>query len=158
MRKKYNKGFTAIEVVLALSLLSVIMLAGFNMLVYGFNVFNIGSGIVEQQQSLQQLGISITNDIRISDEVSYENDTMTIDGTVYIFDSTVGIITKDGEIYAKNVTAFSVSPTDGNATTGPQIFTVSVKTKDNEPLIIKAGQRWSISLYKRNRSKKGMQW
>jgi len=143
MYKKNNKGFTAIEIILALSLLSVILLAGFNMLVFGFDVFNSGSSIVEQQQSLQQIAISVTNDIRVSEDVIIGADSLTVvldcsvtpaKQSIYTYVEDDGIIKKNGNIYAKNVTGFSVSEASG-------LYLVSITTKDNAPLIIKAGRR-----------------
>ncbi len=114
IRKPMNKkGFTLIEIVLAIGIFSIITLAAYSLLLTGFKLYGKNTASIEEQRSLRMVFMSIDSDLRsyaggiesitasgstlnISDEITYNFNfssgeiTRTQSGTEAVIASSVG--------------------------------------------------------------------
>lgn len=85
MRKdvlKNKKGFTLLEIVIAIAILSVVTIAAYSLVVSGMKVFNLNKSSVNGQASARLTLTKITQDIRsIKEEDSFNHIIITVDLT-----------------------------------------------------------------------------
>lgn len=139
--KKYfkNKGVTLIEVILVLSILTVVISTAFSMGLFGNRIFNKGTSKSELQSNIRYAADYISKQLRYASNVSLTNDD---DDSSKIADNQYIYVDSNGMLkhFANGVTKDIVKISDSNffealkfnASNGKNVvsFTVSGWTKD----------------------------
>lgn len=118
MIKKSKIGFSLIELVLAVMILSVVILAAYSVLITGLKVYNRNSISVEEQRTLRTVFMKIDNDMRSYDgemgEITVSGSNITIGNRAsYDFVVDDGSITRTADattaVLAEGISAFTAS-------------------------------------------------
>ena len=111
MKKK--KGFTLLEIILTLGILSVVGLMAFTLFGQGFNLYRAETESADLQDEMRLVLSDITNKVRLTDEedISAATNQLTVDTYVYSLDGN-RLIRNTSEL-ASNIAVFDVSLTDG---------------------------------------------
>lgn len=109
MRNK--KGFTLIELIIAVAVLGAVAMLMYTFFGQGFALYTEEVKSADQQTDMREVLSEITNKVRVtpSDQISYVNDILTIDDHVYAYDGD-RIIRNTREL-ATGISAFDVSIT-----------------------------------------------
>jgi prepilin-type N-terminal cleavage/methylation domain-containing protein len=116
--KKSKIGFSLIELVLAVMILSVVILAAYSVLITGLKVYNRNSISVEEQRTLRTVFMKIDNDMRSYDgemgEITVSGSNITIGNRAsYDFVIDDGSITRTADattaVLAEGISAFTAS-------------------------------------------------
>lgn len=108
---KNKRGITLIEVLLAMTLITVAALLMYSFFGQGFSLYKVESKSAEEQTNLRQVLSEITNRVRLADPstVTYSGGVLTVDGKNYSYYSTGNEIRRDGKTLATGVSAFNVT-------------------------------------------------
>jgi prepilin-type N-terminal cleavage/methylation domain-containing protein len=96
---KSAKGFTLLEVVLAIAIFSVILVVSYSILLTGLSLYNKNTVTIEEQRYLRMVFMKIDKDIRSYDgvigDITVSGSTLSISSDIsYSFDSSAGSITR----------------------------------------------------------------
>ncbi len=96
---KSAKGFTLLEVVLAIAIFSVILVVSYSILLTGLSLYNKNTVTIEEQRYLRMVFMKIDKDIRSYDgvigDITVSGSTLSISSDIsYSFDSSLGSITR----------------------------------------------------------------
>ena len=110
---KRKKGFTLIEIIIALAVLGAIGMLAYTLFGQGFNLYNAEVDSADRQENMRLVLSDITNKARITDEadISIAAGDLTVDDYVYSFDGS-RIVRNSSEL-ATSIAAFDVDITDG---------------------------------------------
>jgi prepilin-type N-terminal cleavage/methylation domain-containing protein len=110
---KRKKGFTLIEIILTLGILSVVGLMAFTLFGQGFNLYRAETESADLQDEMRLVLSDITNKVRLTDEedISAATNQLTVDTYVYSLDGN-RLVRNTSEL-ASNIAVFDVSLTDG---------------------------------------------
>lgn len=107
--KKSNRGFTLIEVLLAVTLVAAAALLMYSFFGQGFSLYTLQSESADEQASLRQTMSEITNVVRVTDasKISVSNGVLSIDDKAYRLSGTK--ILRNGTAIASNISTFTVT-------------------------------------------------
>ncbi len=110
---KRKKGFTLLEIIITLGILSVVGLMAFTLFGQGFNLYRAETESADLQDEMRLVLSDITNKVRLTDEedISAATNQLTVDTYVYSLDGN-RLVRNTSEL-ASNIAVFDVSLTDG---------------------------------------------
>ena len=109
---KRNKGFTLIELIIALAVMAAVGLLVYTLFGQGFNLYAVEAKSAEQQSEMRLVLSEVTNKVRVTDaaDINYTSGQLTVDDYVY---SLVGErVLRNSRELATGITAFNVSIVD----------------------------------------------
>ncbi len=111
MRSK--KGYTFIEVIIVLALISVIGLMMYSIFGQGFRLYAEESKSANEQTNIRQALSEITNNARLTDpgEISYAFGILHVGSESYLFEN--HSVKRNGVAIAKDIAAFNVTISGG---------------------------------------------
>lgn len=119
-----KRGFTLIELILAIAISSIIMLAITQVFIFSLNNYQRQYSVVSLEMDTRTFISTLSSDIRRADEIKIDGNTLTITkdkhSITYIKDGTN--IKKNSNSILQNVLEFNFNIIDG-------VLDVSVKTK-----------------------------
>lgn len=105
---KNKKGVTLIELIIVLSILSIVSSLGFSFYLYGLKNFTTQTVNVNNQSNVRYALSIISKDIRKADSVTVSANIITIDGTLeYKLDG--NILMKNGNNLVTDIETFNVT-------------------------------------------------
>ena len=107
--KRSKRGFTLIEVLLALALVAAAAMLMYSFFGQGFSLYTRESESADEQASLRMVMSDITNIVRVTDttKISVSNGVLTVDNRTYKLSG--GKILRNGTAIASNISAFTVT-------------------------------------------------
>ena len=107
--KNTNRGFTLIEVLLALALVAAAAMLMYSFFGQGFSLYTRESESADEQASLRMVMSDITNIVRVTDKtkISVSSNVLTVDNRTYKLSG--GKILRNGTAIASNISAFTVT-------------------------------------------------
>ena len=107
--KNTNRGFTLIEVLLALTLVAAAAMLMYSFFGQGFSLYTRESESADEQASLRMAMSDITNIVRVTDttKISVSNGALTVDSRTYKLSG--GKILRNGTAIASNISTFTVA-------------------------------------------------
>ncbi len=110
---KNKKGFTLIEVLLAVLLIGVASMLMYSFFGQGLNLYTLESESAERQANIRQIMSDITNKARLTEpeNITYETGTLNIGDYAYTFSG--GQVLRDGTAIAKDISSFVVTIDSG---------------------------------------------
>ena len=107
--KNTNRGFTLIEVLLALALVAAAAMLMYSFFGQGFSLYTRESESADEQASLRMVMSDITNIVRVTDKtkISVSNNVLTVDNRTYKLSG--GKILRNGTAIASNISTFTVT-------------------------------------------------
>ena len=109
---KRNKGFTLIELIIALAVMTAVGMLVYTLFGQGFNLYAVEAKSAEQQSEMRLVLSEVTNKVRVTDaaDINYTSGQLTVDDYVY---SLVGQrVLRNSRELATGITAFNVSIVD----------------------------------------------
>jgi len=100
MDKKYNEGFTLIELIVSIAISSIIMLMLFSVFNYNLKTFSKASEAMEEQANLRLVSYKLTNKLRNIGYIDLDTDkttpTVITDSYIYLEDNQIKIGNQSG--------------------------------------------------------------
>ncbi len=111
---KTKRGFTLIEALLALALLTVTAGLMYTFFFQGFTLYTSETKTAAEQASLRQVLSDITNRVRLTDkdDIRYTDGVLCIQDARYTYDSAEHRVQRGDSILADNIAAFRVTLSD----------------------------------------------
>ncbi len=110
---KSKRGFTLVEMLIVLAVVSAVGLIMYSIFGQGFSLYAQESKSASEQASLRQALSDITNNARLADPatITYDSGILKIDTDSYTFQSQS--IKKNGTAIAKDIASFTVTINGG---------------------------------------------
>ncbi|MDD5017280.1 MAG: prepilin-type N-terminal cleavage/methylation domain-containing protein [Eubacteriales bacterium] len=107
--KRKNGGFTLIETLITIVIVSVVALLMYSFFGQGFSLYSVETNSADEQMSQRQVLSDITNKARLTDpgSIAYADGVLTIDDYAYTFAG--GSILRNNTVIANGISAFNVS-------------------------------------------------
>lgn len=111
MSMKRVRGFTLIEILVALALVAVVGALMFSFFGQGLRLYTMETESAQEQANMRLVLSDITNRVRLADpsSITYTNGVLNIGSTSYKFDSAHQRVLRNGSSLVTGVSAFSVS-------------------------------------------------
>lgn len=106
---KNKKGYTFMELIIVVALLSAIALLFYTLFAQGFNLYSAQSESAADLTSLRQVMSDITNKARLTDPASVSYSLGVLHVGSYSYTLTDQAIEKNGTVMAKGIDSFDVS-------------------------------------------------
>ena len=112
MMKRKKSGFTLIETILTVTIISVVALLMFSFFSQGLNLYSVETSSADEQMNQRQVLSDITNKTRVSDPstISVTSGVLVVDSYTYIYNGKS--ILRNGTVIANDISAFNVSIAD----------------------------------------------
>jgi len=82
--KKDESGFTLMEIITVIAIMSIVIGMIFSFLVFNVDGLNYGSGQTKEQANLRMAALRITDEIRNSKEIQLSDDALGMDYEIYL--------------------------------------------------------------------------
>jgi len=100
MDKKYNEGFTLIELIISIAISSIIMLMLFSVFNYNLKTFSKASEAMEEQANLRLVSYKLTNQLRNIGYIDLDSDkttpTVVTDSYIYLENNQIKVGNESG--------------------------------------------------------------
>ena len=111
---KNKRGFTLIEVLVAIGLVVMVAALMYTFVGQGLSLYTMETETAEEQTNLRQALSEITNRVRLADasEVAVTDGGLTVGSTAYAYSSAQKCILRDGDTFANNIAGFTATLND----------------------------------------------